>query len=664
MWLALALASPWGLEFSWRLARRHKKLDRHFSCQTMTRACAADVQTAKRLGLCYAELAALAPSSGSSYTFVYHAAGVLADQILHPRTGLVLKRLSDFLGMCEKCSNRGELPACLVGLTNIVNAVLSSAAVARGWEGYLRLFLLSMGLPPPNFMEGFAWGPLQVSVLAPLLIVVVVAINLCGTLAISSFNNVVTFLSVSLLIGYVCGGAAQVNPDLWAPYAPNGAEGIAKGAGSVFFAYIGFDVLATLGAESVNERVVPCGIVMTLLVTTCLYCGVGAVFTGLVDTSDIDMTAPLARAAEQNGLPFLALVVSIGALGNTLTTVIGSIVAIPRYCLSMAQDGLLPTTLVRINRFGAPARSLIDPWLPSSKTSYQSTAIRHHALGSGMTSFVVLTFILGVLFRVPMGGTAWLSKVLLAFVGFCTAIAACVVALPFLCRDAGAHVRAETTHRAGHFQLPLMPLLPMLGMFMNVLLALQMDWLTLIEAAVVQSIGAAFYFGYSAQRSHLNKPSTKDVVWKPVFDCTGCRLDSYLTLDFSSRGILWDTFDTYPDVPEGTFFAKTYKINLDPLALREYCKDTEPHVAVDGHQRGSRCGWCHRQAHEGKRPAERHHHVRWRHGTERDASHRLHAHDDAGHLRVSAHPLSRPFPLIAVLTSAKKLGHVRSEAIC
>eukprot|EP00439_Symbiodinium_sp_Y106_P022729 s5063_g2.t2 len=144
----------------------------------------------------------------------------------------------------------------------------------------------------------------------------------------------------------------------------------------------------------------------------------------------------------------------------------------------------------------------------------------------------------------------------------------------------------------------------------------------------------------------------------------GCRLDSYLTLDFSSRGILWDTFDTYPDVPEGTFFAKTYKINLDPLALREYCKDTEPHVAVDGHQRGSRCGWCHRQAHEGKRPAERHHHVRWRHGTERDASHRLHAHDDAGHLRVSAHPLSRPFPLIAVLTSAKKLGHVRSEAIC
>ena len=220
-------------------------------------------------------------------------------------------------------------------------------------------------------MEEFSWGPLQISALAPLLIAVVVAINLCGTLAISSFNNVVTFLSVSLLLAYACGGALQVDTELWVPYAPYGAEGIAKGAGSVFFSFIGFDVLATLGAEAVNERVVPCGIVLTLIFTTCLYCGVGAVFTGLVGPDDIDMTAPLARAAEQKGLPFLALLVSIGALGNTLTTVIGSIVANPRYCLSMAQDGLLPATLVRINRFGAPARSLLDAW-PSSYVPLKS----------------------------------------------------------------------------------------------------------------------------------------------------------------------------------------------------------------------------------------------------------------------------------------------------
>ena len=248
----------------------------------------------------------------------------------------------------------------MVGLTNIVNSVLSSAAVARGWEGYMRLLLISTGVNPPAFMEGFSWGPLQVSFLAPVLIGAVVAINLCGTLAISTFNNVVTFISVTLLLVYVFGGATHVDPTLWDPYAPHGSLGIAKGAGSVFFSYIGFDVLATLGAESVNEKVVPCGIVLTLFISTAIYCGVGAVFTGLVDYTEVDMTAPLARAAEQRDLPILALLVSIGAVGNTLTTVIGAIVANPRYCLSMAQDGLLPATLVRLNRFGAPGRSLLD----------------------------------------------------------------------------------------------------------------------------------------------------------------------------------------------------------------------------------------------------------------------------------------------------------------
>ncbi|CAK9095527.1 unnamed protein product [Durusdinium trenchii] len=62
-------------------------------------------------------------------------------------------------------------------------------------------------------------------------------------------------------------------------------------------------------------------------------------------------------------------------------------------------------------------------------------------------------------------------------------------------------------------------------------------------------------------------------------ECQGsrrCGTDPYLTLDFSSRGILWDTFDMYPDVPEGTIFSKTYKINMDPMVLRDYCKATQP----------------------------------------------------------------------------------------
>lgn len=278
-------------------------------------------------GLCYAEMANLAPSTGSSYTFVYHSAG--------------------------------ELPACMVGLTNIVNNVLSGAAVARGWEGYMRALLATLGVPIPGFLQGFELAMFEVSLLAPLLLGFVVMINLCGTVAVSTFNNVVTVGSVTMLIIYVIGGAVNVSPENWSPFMPTGTTGIAQAAGSVFFSYIGFDVLATLSAEATHSRVIPLGIVLTLVITTCLYCSVATVFTGLIRYTDIAKVAPLAQAAEERGLHWLALLVSIGALGNTLTTVIGCVLAQPRLCLAMAQDGLLPSNLVRVNRFGAPARSLL-----------------------------------------------------------------------------------------------------------------------------------------------------------------------------------------------------------------------------------------------------------------------------------------------------------------
>ncbi|CAK9068303.1 Methylthioribose transporter [Durusdinium trenchii] len=215
-------------------------------------------------GLCYAEMANLAPSTGSSYSFVYHSAG--------------------------------ELPACMVGLTNIINNVMTGAAVSRGWEGYLRALLVTVGAPVPQFLEGFAFGPFEISFLAPLLLGFVIAINLCGTLAVSTFNNVVTVGSITMLLIYVFGGAANVDPDNWDPFMPTGVSGVAHAAGSVFFSYIGFDVLATLSTEA-------------------------PLWGGATDGyTDISKTAPLASAAELRGLRWLALLVAIGALGNTLTT--------------------------------------------------------------------------------------------------------------------------------------------------------------------------------------------------------------------------------------------------------------------------------------------------------------------------------------------------------
>lgn len=503
-------------------------------------------------GLCYAEMANLAPSSGSSYSFVYHSAG--------------------------------ELPACMVGLCNIVNGVLTGAAVSRGWEGYLRALLASMGVPVPDVFNGPKFAMFEVSFFAPLLLAFVVGINLCGTVAVSAFNNVVTMGSLTMLSIYVFGGAFFVDAENWSPYVPTGATGIAQAAGSVFFSYIGFDVLATLSAEATHSRVIPLGIVLTLVITTVLYCCVATVFTGLVKYTDISQTAPLASAAEDRGLHWLAVLVAIGALGNTLTTVIGCVLAQPRLCFAMAQDGLLPATLVRVNRFGAPARSLLILAAPAcvfagffdfhkiadvvstgalctfslvcsslilmrcpramntnhsgvAGASNSSTNEEEEVRGlgrlpampstqtprpviAGIIIFALCTFIAGILFRVPSinMSTVWTVRVLLVVLSISALGAVLMISLPFIRSKEDTYTWAEQTKRAHGFKLPLMPLFPLIGIAMNVLLISQMSLLTLFEALFLQTGAAAFYFGYSYSRSHLNRTTKK--TWAPVFDST------------------------------------------------------------------------------------------------------------------------------------------------
>ncbi|CAK9095528.1 unnamed protein product [Durusdinium trenchii] len=498
-------------------------------------------------GLCYAEMANLAPSTGSSYSFVYHSAG--------------------------------ELPACMVGLTNIINNVMTGAAVSRGWEGYLRALLVTVGAPVPQFLEGFAFGPFEISFLAPLLLGFVIAINLCGTLAVSTFNNVVTVGSITMLLIYVFGGAANVDPDNWDPFMPTGVSGVAHAAGSVFFSYIGFDVLATLSTEATHSRVIPLGIVLTLALSTCLYCCVGGVFTGLIKYTDISKTAPLASAAELRGLRWLALLVAIGALGNTLTTVIGCVLAQPRLCFAMAQDGLLPSNLVRVNRFGAPARSLLVLSVPAlffalvfdfhkiadvvsvgalcifslvcaslillrcpralhatggnsagaaaSHSSNDEEPVRPSMPATrsprrvivGLVTFSISIFVLGILFRIPSSSTlaVWLLRGSMAVVILSAAISVFFVCLPFLQSREDTYTWAEQTKRAHGFKLPFMPVPPLIGIMMNVLLISQMSFLTLMEALFLQTVAGAFYFGYSFSRSHLNV--TKKT-WAPVFAST------------------------------------------------------------------------------------------------------------------------------------------------
>eukprot|EP00928_Gymnodinium_smaydae_P084669 TRINITY_DN6794_c0_g2_i1.p1 TRINITY_DN6794_c0_g2~~TRINITY_DN6794_c0_g2_i1.p1 ORF type:complete len:630 (+),score=79.72 TRINITY_DN6794_c0_g2_i1:40-1890(+) len=277
-------------------------------------------------GLCYAEMALLVPSAGSSYSYSYTALG--------------------------------ELAAFVAGVVAIVGNVFSGAAVARGWGAYSYAFLAELGYIAPGGFLAFDYMGFSVSPIAFLLVCFVGGMSALGTETISSMNGVVTAISIVLLLIFNGAGALKLDPARWSPFMPSGAAGVFQGAGSVFFSYLGFDCLACLTEEAADTQAVPRGIIITLIIATVLYCGTALVFTGLVTREEIDVGAPLASACKVRGMPTIALFISVAAVGNTLTTVIGSVVGCPRICYVMAQDGLLPSSLANVNSRGVPLAAL------------------------------------------------------------------------------------------------------------------------------------------------------------------------------------------------------------------------------------------------------------------------------------------------------------------
>lgn len=531
-------------------------------------------------GLCYAEMSLLAPCAGSSYSFAYHAVG--------------------------------ELPAYVTGIMNIVGNVLSGAAVARGWAGYSESLLRGLGVKAPEGLGSFVAAPFSVSPVACVLVLLLGGINLLGTKATSALNGVITACSVVLLIIFVGGSVPAIDPHRWSPFLPAGLPGVFHGAGTVFFSYIGFDVLACLSEEAKDPRIVPKGIILTLIITTILYCATALALTGLVTPGEIDISAPLSRAAEKRGHHSLALAVAAGAVGNTLTTVVGTILGGPRICYVMAQDGLLPRSLSDVNKNGTPVLGLLATTIPTAlcaglfefealaditsaaalcsfslvcvalillrcpyeedppsqglemcgqlespaelrtaanaeswdrpelRESHLPAAVigspmdqrdasfevveqppeqqeavdedvaaqgststgslrRSRPVVVGLSAFALLTLSLGLQMRAPSTAFPLLrTAIAITFLGM--AVSAAAVAQPFW----RAQRQDEPQAEGGRLQLPCMPLIPLLGIFMNMMLLSQLPLKALFRALGVDAICLVFYFFYAMPRSRLN----------------------------------------------------------------------------------------------------------------------------------------------------------------
>jgi hypothetical protein len=286
--------------------------------------------------ICYAELAAMIPIAGSTYSYAYAAFGV-------------------FL-------------AWFIGWDLLLEYLFAASTVAVGWAGYAVSFLGTIGIDVPNDIASPPFGSGSGVLNLPALVVVAAttALLVVGTRQSAGVNNAIVALKIVVLLLFVAVGAFAVDSSNWTPFVPAnegsfgdfGASGIIRGAGVVFFAYVGFDAVSTAAGEARNpQRTVPVGLLATVLISTLLYVAIGLVLIGIVPYEQLNVADPLSEAvkAEGAGAAWLDEALSVAAVIGLFSTVLMTFYGQSRILMRMSADGMLPPAFERVSpRFKTP----------------------------------------------------------------------------------------------------------------------------------------------------------------------------------------------------------------------------------------------------------------------------------------------------------------------
>ncbi|MGW1892810.1 amino acid permease [Streptomyces sp. NPDC002004] len=409
--------------------------------------------------LCYAEFASTVPVAGSAYTFSY--------------------------------ASLGELPAWIIGWDLVLEFALGTAVVAVGWSGYVRSLLDNVGWHMPAALSGPDAGPgFGFDILAFGLVLLLTVILVLGAKLSARVTAIVVVIKVVVVLIVIVAGLffvtsanykpfippAQPQPSgngLAAPlvelmfgYAPTnfGVLGIFTAASVVFFAFIGFDVVATAAEETRHpQRDMPRGILGSLLICTVLYVAVSLVVTGMQHYTQLSVSAPLADAFKAVGHPWYAGIISFGAAIGLTTVCMILLLGQTRVFFAMSRDGLLP-------RFFSVTH-------PRFRTPYRPTIL------------------LGVVIAIVAGFTSINELATLVNIG--TLFAFVVVAL-------GVIILRRTRpdlHRA--FRCPWVPVVPIASIAATVWLMLNLPVETWIRFAGWMIVGFVVYFLYGRSHSRL-----------------------------------------------------------------------------------------------------------------------------------------------------------------
>jgi APA family basic amino acid/polyamine antiporter len=449
-------------------------------------------------GLCYAEFASMIPIAGSAYTYSY--------------------------------ATLGEFLAWIIGWDLILEYLFAASTVAVGWGGYVVSFLNDMNIHIPAQFTG-ATGSVMVNVpdvgwqqlttnlsdalitsgvnidalahttcvlnLPAMFIVAALTILLViGIKESANFNNVMVITKVSIIILFIALGFGFVKTANWHPFIPAnkvestpiaeygglwawlkaygsefgkyGISGILRGAGVIFFAYIGFDAVSTAAQEAKNpQKDMPVGIMGSLGISTVLYILVAIVLTGIVSYTTLNVADPIAVGvnAMGKGMFWLRPIVKIAAIAGLSSVILVMLLGQPRIFYTMSKDGLLPPVFSKVH--------------PKFKTPYISTLI------TGCVAMIIAGILpISILGELVSIGT------LLAFIIVCISVLVLRKKRPDL-------------HRP--FKTPWVPAVPILGASICFIQMAALPLATWLRLVIWMAVGFCIYFFYGRKHSKLNR---------------------------------------------------------------------------------------------------------------------------------------------------------------
>lgn len=302
--------------------------------------------------LCYSEFAAMIPASGGAYTYTYATMGEFMAWIVG--WVLMLEYLVGYIAVVSAWS--GYLMQLISGIPGIPHWLSNppiylihdySTAVSQ---------LTSQGIDPSTVIPQFLGIPLCINIPGLLITFFIIATLIKGMQESKNMTGILVVIKIAVVAAFVITGFFYVKPENWTPFMPNGISGMFASAFTIFFAYIGFDAIATAAEETKNpQKNLPIGIIGSLIVCTICYVLVALVLTGLVPLDMIDTQAPIASAMAMVGQNWVAGFISIGALTGLTSVLLVLMLAGTRILFSMSRDNFLPKAFQKIHpKFQTP----------------------------------------------------------------------------------------------------------------------------------------------------------------------------------------------------------------------------------------------------------------------------------------------------------------------